>query len=132
MALNRTPLRYFSLWLGIGWLLIATVLFASLAPSGVPTITPHSDKVGHFLAYFSLTLWFAQLYRTRPRMAWAIGFVVMGALLECLQALTSHRVFSLADMAANTAGVLAGWALSSLAGINFLLWFELWLEKSRA
>lgn len=131
-ALNRIPLRYFPLWLSIGWLLIAAVLYASLAPSTVPAMAPHSDKAGHFLAYFVLALWFSQLYSARGRMWWAIAFIGMGVLLEYLQALTVFRLFELADMAANTAGVLSGWALGSTVGTNFLARFERWLESDRA
>ncbi|MFZ0254456.1 MAG: VanZ family protein [Gammaproteobacteria bacterium] len=130
-ALNRMPLRYFPLWLSIGWLLIASVLYASLAPSGVPSMAPHSDKAGHFLAYFALALWFSQLYNTRVRRWWAMAFIGIGVLLECLQAPIPSRIFDLVDMVANTAGVLSGWVLGSMAGANFLARFELWLENHR-
>jgi VanZ family protein len=131
-VLNRIPLRYFPLWLSIGWLLVAAVFYTSLAPSGVPTMAPHSDKVGHFLAYFVLALWFAQLYNTRGRMGWAIAFIGMGVLLECLQTFIASRTFDVVDLLANTVGVLSGWALGSIAGANFLARFEFWLEGNRA
>ena len=131
-TLRRVPLRYFSVWLSIGWLLIVAVLYASLAPSTVPTMVPHGDKMGHFLAYFVLALWFSQLYDSRGRRWWAVAFLTMGVLLECLQTLTVSRSFELPDMTANTAGVLSGWALASTVGASFLARVELWLETKRA
>lgn len=130
-ALNRIALRYFPVWLSIGWLLIAAVLYASLAPIAAPTMAPHSDKFGHLLAYFVLALWFAQLYDKRGRVWWALAFTGMGVLLECLQALTASRHFDLTDMAANAAGVLLGWAVGSTAGANILARFEFWLTGNR-
>jgi VanZ family protein len=132
MALDRVALRYFPVWLSIGWLLIAAVIYLSLASSGVPTVARHSDKAGHLLAYLVLTLWFSQLYNKRAGMGWAIAFVGMGVLLEWLQVLTPSRFFDVADMAANATGVLSGWALGAIIEKNFLVRFELWLNSNRA
>jgi VanZ family protein len=103
-------LRFTSLWLIIGFLLVAFVMFVSLIP--IPTeaaaFTP-SDKLCHVLAYFCLTFWFSQIYRqNRVRLAFALAFVMMGIGIEYLQGLTGYRSFEYADMAANTVGVACG------------------------
>ncbi len=130
-ALSRVALRYFAFWLGIGWLLIAAVLYASFAPIAVATMVPHNDKLGHLIAYFALAWWFSQLYDRRVHRWWAIAFIGMGVLVECVQGLIASRVFELADIAANTVGVVSGWALGYMVGGNCLARFELWLESHR-
>lgn len=131
-TLSRVALHYFPFWLSIGWLLIAAVLYASLAPTVGPTMVPHGDKGGHLLAYLVLAWWFSQLYNRRGRMWWAIAFIGMGMLVEGLQHLIASRVFDLADIAANIVGVLSGWVLASTVGGNFLVRIELWVESNRA
>lgn len=129
--MNRLALRYFPVWLAIGWLLIVAVIYTSLVSSGVPEVAPHSDKVGHFVAYSVLALWFSQLYTARARLGWAIAFVALGALLELLQTLTASRICDAADLAANAVGVLFGWLLGSLIETNPLAHFERWLANRR-
>ena len=59
-------------------------------------------------------LWFAQLYRpTRTRALYAAGFIAMGIAIECIQPFTG-RAFEVADMAADTLGVLLGWVAALL------------------
>ena len=70
-----------------------------------------SDKVGHFLAYGSLMLWFCFLYAAlSARIAYAAGFIAMGIGLEFIQGALGYRTFEVFDMVANTIGVLLGWA----------------------
>lgn len=130
MSRDRIPLRYFSFWLVLGWLLIATVVYLSLASTGLPKLVPQGDKAQHFLAYLVLTLWFSQLYRSPVRTLFALGFVALGVSLEFLQGLTVYRTFSTADMAANATGALVGWLLGATALGRVLVWLELWLEKT--
>ncbi|HUQ74878.1 MAG TPA: VanZ family protein [Burkholderiales bacterium] len=67
-----------------------------------------SDKLSHFAAYGTLMFWFAFLYRrTRTRALYAAGFIAMGVAIEFLQGFTG-RHFEVADMFANTLGVLLG------------------------
>jgi VanZ family protein len=57
--------------------------------------------------------WFAHLEpEKRGRIRLAAGITGMGIALECLQGLIGHREFSVADMAANSAGVLLGWLVA--------------------
>ncbi len=103
------------LWIGIGWLIAATIFWLSLTPAS-PTIGngwAGADKVQHGLAYFVLTGWFVQLYRSwPPRLFYAALFIAMGVGLEFLQGLGGSRHFEVADMLANATGVLLGLALA--------------------
>ena len=76
------------------------------------------DKLGHFLSYGFLMLWFCVLYRRkRVRAFYALGFVALGVALEFMQGNLGYRTFDLLDMAANTAGVMAGWGVATTTKI---------------
>ena len=96
-----------------GWLLAAAIVWLSLTPKPLDPGFSHGDKVGHFLAYAMLMLWFAALYRGGgARTAYALLWIAMGVALEFAQGATTYRTFELADMAANALGVLAGAAVA--------------------
>ena len=97
----------------LGWAWAAAIAWLSLAPSLPPVELAYGDKLGHLAAYGLLMFWFAQLYATR--VFYAAGFVLMGVGLEFLQARTGYRSYEVLDMAANTLGVLLGWAAAALA-----------------
>ena len=95
----------------IGWAWAAAIVWLSLTPSPPKIDFQESDKLGHFLAYGSLMLWFCFLYATtKPRIAYAAGFVVMGIGLEFVQRALGYRTYEVLDMVANAVGVLLGWA----------------------
>lgn len=101
-------------WIAIGWLMVAAIVVGSLAtvPAVGPDL-PQGDKLQHVAAYFALTAWFAQISaRWRVLLVHALGFVLLGATLEVLQALNPGRRFELADMVANAVGVLLGLGLA--------------------
>ena len=100
--------------LAIGWAAVAVVVYLSLTPAPPQVELDHGDKLGHFLAYASLTWWFGQFYSYRARAACALGFVAMGIALEFAQGALGYRSLELADMAANTLGAAAGWAAADL------------------
>jgi glycopeptide antibiotics resistance protein len=89
--------------------MVGVVVWLSLTPAPPKVDFEQSDKVGHLLAYGVLMFWFAQLYTRRTRFFYGLGFVAMGIVLEYLQDALGHRTLDVADMAANTLGVLAGW-----------------------
>jgi VanZ family protein len=95
--------------LAAGWLYAAAIVLLSLTPSPPDPGFAYGDKVGHFLAYALLMLWFGWLHRgRRARAAYALLWIGMGVALEVLQGQTGYRSFELADMAANALGVAAG------------------------
>ena len=97
-----------------GWLWAAAIVWLSLTPSPPHVDVAQGDKLGHFAAYGALMFWFAALYPAR-RLVFAIGFIALGIALELAQGMSGYRTFGVLDMAANTAGVLAGWGAARAA-----------------
>ena len=124
MAGHLEPrLRYAPTWHGVGALLVLSVIFLSLIPKlpvdlpGIPGI----DKIGHFIAYATLMGWYVQiLISTRARLISGLFFVAMGIGLEFIQGLGASRFFEWADAAANSIGVVAGFALGRTRFANIL------------
>ena len=114
MTAARGTLRAFArprLWLGIwifGWVL--AIALSLLRPPPLGLDMPDSDKVGHLLAYATLSAWAVMLFATRR--GWllaALGLVALGIGLEFAQgALTDYRLRDPRDAIANTLGVLLG------------------------
>jgi len=93
------------------------VAWQSLLPNpDVPFSFENSDKLLHLLGYFGLALLPHAGFRDeRQARAAALCMIALGALLEFGQGFIPERSMSLADMAANTLGVLLGiWAGHSL------------------
>jgi VanZ family protein len=115
MEAVNPELRYRKLWLIIGYLLIALVIFLSLTgkPVRIDSSLPYQDKLFHALAYFVLTFWFMQIYHIRHHVfRWVIFFLCLGLLLEYLQGFEPKRYSEVGDMVANTLGVAAALVLS--------------------
>ena len=112
-------LRWFKLWLTLGWLLVAAVIYLSLTPQPIEIDIEQGDKLGHILAYLTLMIWFAQLYRRPMHVWWGVGFVALGVALEYVQGWTGYRDFDYFDMVADGIGVAAGWLIggTSLASL---------------
>jgi len=120
-------LHYFKLWLGVGWLLVMTMCYLSLtsSPPEFHIEFKSIDKLGHFLAYFILMFWFAQLYKaSRTRLFYVLFFILMGVVLEILQGLGGIRYFEYYDMLANSLGVALAWFITKGRLNNLLLSFE--------
>ena len=119
-------LRYRPLWLAIGWMIVLLIVYLSLATIEIPVPGDQGDKVGHLIAYGVLMLWFAQLYgNAKQRYLLAALCVSLGIALEFAQLLlTDTRTFSLADMAADGAGVCLGWLAAPPRGFAFLRTLE--------
>jgi VanZ family protein len=125
MTAEAPLLRWSPLWLATGWLLVSSIIYLSLAPAPPSIDLPEGDKLEHVLAYAVLMFWFAQMYyRTRSRLLFAIGFVLLGVALEFLQGFTETRQFEIADMIADAAGVMLGWMIAPPRTGNVLWGFE--------
>lgn len=115
------------LWLGVwifGWALCITL---SLVP--VPGFDPgveDSDKIGHFLAYATLSLWAMMIFGSRPAQARALfALVVLGLCMEGAQGtLTDYRQMDIRDAVANALGVILGFGLGLTPLRNLLRWIE--------
>lgn len=99
-------------WLAIGWAMVAAVVWLSLTPAPPQLELEQGDKLGHFLGYGTLMLWFSQLYQRWTRALYGGGFIAMGIGLEIAQWRLGYRTYEVLDMYANTLGVLLGWALA--------------------
>ena len=104
----------------IGGLLIAAVIYLSLTPHPIEIDMEHGDKLGHFLAYFTLMIWFAQLYQRRSHVRWGLGFIALGIALEYLQGWSGYRDFEYLDMVADATGVAVGWMLGGTVAAQAL------------
>ena len=116
MSTATSPdLKLRSLWLIIGYVLVAVVTYLSLTSAPIDTGLqfPYEDKMYHVFAYFTLMAWFAQIYHGRiQRYLIAIVLIVMGCSFEFLQSLDANRYAEFADIVANVLGVLAGFSLT--------------------
>ena len=110
---NNYPLQFRKIWLALGWVWIAVIIYLSLRPEPIGDDGPWTDKLHHIAAYLVLMLWFAQLFRPFAKKLWiALGFVAMGIAIEFAQEQTGYRHFEFIDMVAGGIGVLCGLLLS--------------------
>lgn len=114
-------MRLLGLALGWGW--AAAIVWLSLTSRPPQVDVQFGDKIGHFGAYGLLMGWFCLLYLRFPtRLLYGAGFIAMGVGLEVVQGQLGYRTYDLLDMAANTTGVLLGWAGALLLRRFALQW----------
>ena len=129
MPIESTAIR--RVWRAIGVALVMLVIWLSLTPQPIEIPVENGDKLGHVAAYATLMFWFAQLdTRYRIRLAYAIGFVLLGVALEFAQRLTDYRTFAVADMGADAVGVLFAWVASPPRGPDVIGFVERVLSNS--
>jgi VanZ family protein len=108
------------------------VVYFSLVPDPPQIDMAEGDKVQHLAAYAGLMLWFAQVMAGRTQRAILVWLLVaLGVALELAQGLTGYRSLSLADMAANAAGVILGWLAAPPRLPNALGWVTMLLSRVR-
>ena len=123
-------LRLIRLWKGIGILFIFAAFILSLGPDVVtPSGIPHIDKVIHASSYAGLTFWFLLVYPRRLYWRIAVGFVVMGAMIEVLQYFVPYHKAEVNDAIANTIGVTTGWLLTLTPLGGVLTWVDAQLAR---
>ena len=106
-------LKYSDIWLYLGYFWVFITIYVCLMPN--PPSTPgieFGDKLMHTAGYIGLFLWFSQIYHRKHHWRPAVGLILLGICIELAQSLTAYRSFEIADMFANTAGVLVGWLLA--------------------
>lgn len=119
-------MHFLKVWLFIGLMLVASVIYLSLTASYPAYLVMGDDiKLNHILAYAVLMLYFAELIAS-PRMAWPIAalFLTMGIVLEYLQGQTGYRTFSYYDMLADGLGISFGFLASRSLLVNFLAYVD--------
>jgi VanZ family protein len=129
MNLELPKLHFATVWWFIGGLMLGTVVVLSLLPGeSMPAVTI-DDKIQHFVTYGGLMGFFANLrFSWRFRVLTASCLVLLGVGLEFGQMLTG-RTFDLADMRANTMGVMLGWALCYTPLGRVVQWLDNGLEN---
>jgi VanZ family protein len=102
----------------IAWLAaVAVVVAMSLRPEPeMPMPFDEADKLYHFTGYAVLAFLPLLAFRGRVALYAASSMVLLGAALELGQSFVPGRSASMADIAANTAGVLCGIGLGKVLG----------------
>jgi len=102
-------LTYKKFWHCIGLFAILSTFYISLKQmSGGTPPFPHFDKFCHFTIYSLLAHYHCNLFLKLKKYWVFIFFFAMGIMIEFLQGMTGYRFFELADIIANTLGVLFG------------------------
>lgn len=100
------------------FIVVATVIGEMLPASSAPMrflgSLAISDKVFHFSAYALIAFFPSVLFSRRAALLCAGVAVLLGIALEFGQELLPDRSFEIADMAANTLGVLSGLTVGTL------------------
>ena len=91
--------------------LIVTVLvifFLATTARQIPVVESINDKLNHFLAFFVLSLQLDFAFPSTKSTYYQkyVALLSYGILLECVQNFLPHRDFSIADVAADIAGIL--------------------------
>jgi VanZ family protein len=125
------PLAYARAWVAASALIVAGLLYASLAPSSLPPGNSHLDKVGHAVAYVFLSVWFAGLVARSHYWKVVVGLTALGLLVEGLQqGMGLGRQGDALDVAANLVGIAAGMALATWMTGGWAQRVEAWLNRS--
>jgi VanZ family protein len=120
---TNPELKYRLIWLLIGYLIVALVVYLSLtsSPLELDLGFANQDKLHHALAYFTLMFWFTQIYHRKFQRGFLIlAFVLLGFLMEYLQSFSPYRSADMADMAANVTGVLLAF-VATRGQLRFML-----------
>lgn len=122
MNLEERKLKYFKVWLAIGYAYVAYIIYGSLTPDPIQIDVDDFDKVMHFAAYALLMTWFGMIFfKTPQRYAYAVTFILLGVVIEFLQQAGGVRYFEYSDMLANSLGVVAGFYVTKGCG-KYHLW----------
>lgn len=125
------PLAHSRLWFCAGIALVAGVVIGSLMPGDyAEKAMVWNDKSTHALTYLFLALWYFGLY-PRSRHLRILGLLFgLGVTIEFLQAsMPLGRQGDVADVIANTTGILVGFALVRFGLDGWAQWLEAQLHR---
>ena len=127
----RTDLRFRRFWLTFGWAAVSIALVVSLLPAQAVEIPNANDKLEHLFGYFMLTIWFCGIYPRRQYPLIALAMILMGGLVEVLQALMNlgrHAEFN--DLVADTVGICMAVVLAMTPLGNWPRWIESLIKRN--
>ena len=119
-------LYWHNYWLVVGLIGVAMVGYLSLVPqpADIDSII-YLDKVIHCLVYLFLQVWFSMIYQSKvQRFMLAFYLISYSIGIEIIQSMTPYRLFEMADIFANSLGVLIGYFLSMTKVSQFFFWIE--------
>jgi len=100
---------------------VVAVSVLSLIPSDALPGIEVWDKLQHLLAYLVLAVTGAVAFPGRRSLPWlAIGLLILGCVLEAIQAFVPGRVADVDDAVANAIGVGLGLVIARVAGSRYL------------
>ncbi|MBQ0748274.1 MAG: VanZ family protein [Marinobacter sp.] len=103
-----TLLHFRPLWRFAFLISVVAIGFLATTSSSYPIPSAPSDKVNHLIAFIELTI-LTRLAWPELRSIWyAPALLAFGLGIEIVQATLPYRDFSLADVAADGAGILIG------------------------
>lgn len=118
-------LRFKKTWLILGLFFLYILFYLCLRPgTGQQNVIPHFDKILHFTAYFSLSLYFHQVFKEKYSSKLIIALTLIGILIEFLQEISVNRTFEYLDMITNSFGAISGSIASMALGRNLLIFIE--------
>ena len=124
------PLRFASLWVLLGVLLVLATTVVCLLPDvrgPLPSVR-WMDKVDHLIAYLVLTAWFTALLHRRAWLGVVVGMLLFGAGIEVAQELMRlGREGSIAALLADAVGIGLGMAVTLSSRESWFLRIEQWL-----
>lgn len=126
------PLAHAPAWIAASVLLVAAVLYLSLAPLSVPVELPtHFDKIEHAATYVLLAIWFTGLVARERYGLVAVALVVFGLAIEFLQAVMPFgRQGDPWDVVANVTGIGVGLAIAAIATGGWAMKVEAWRSRN--
>jgi len=100
---------------------ISVVVFSYLffSPQSLPADIPHSDKYGHILVFFCLSVLIYKCINVSRRYQ-ILMLVSYGVLVECIQYYIPYRSGGLDDVIADALGVVLFYSLTLIPAVRAL------------